>query len=50
MDVRRKNDAIKNRPTYGNPLETIRCSEKKKSYDRGEKNLSFEVLYQKLYN
>lgn len=30
IDVRRKNDAIKRRPTYGNPLETIRSNTKKR--------------------
>lgn len=43
MDVRWKNDAIKNRPTYGNPSETIRGNAKKELRSR-RKELAFEVL------
>jgi len=40
MDVRWKNDAIKNRPTYGNPSETIRGNVKKELRSR-RKELAF---------
>jgi len=45
MDVRWKNDAIKNRPTYGNPSETIRGNAKKELRSPRCKELDSEVLY-----